>query len=150
MKKTIGTAVTAMMLSIGIAGSSIAEPDGSQHLRGIGGRIFLVDVEVISSLVPELPVGTKFPNCYIFDNGGVWIDPGFPVPGTWMQHSTGAATPYTAFADADGLAILQEGYVTPAMGGGALQLDALSTVLIGELKLAEFASVGAEVDTCPL
>ena len=150
MKNTIFAPVIAIMLSIGIAGSSVAEPDGSQHLRGMGGRIFLVDVEVVSSLIPELPAGTVFPNCYIFDNGGVWIDPAFPVPGTWMQHSNGAATPYTAFADADGLVLLQEGFVTPGMGRGILQLDAFSTLLLGELKLAEFASVGSEVDACPL
>lgn len=128
-----------------------AAPGGSQHLRGLGGRVFLVEVEVVSSILgDELPVGTVFPNCYFFENGGVWNDPGFSVLGTWMQHSNGAKTSYTAFADDDGLVLLQEGSVTPARGKGVLQLEALSTLLVGELKLAEFVSVGSEVAECPL
>jgi hypothetical protein len=67
-----------------------------------------------------------------------------------MQHSNGAKTTYTAFADADGLVLLQEGSVTPALGNGVLRLEALSTLLVGELKLAEFVSVGSEFDECPL
>ena len=150
MKKTIFIGVAVLMSSLGVIGSAVADPDGSQNLRGMGGRTFLVEVEVVASLVPELPVGTVFPNCYTFENGGNWIDPGFPVPGTWMQHSVGSATPYTAFADAGGLVIVQEGSVTPALGGGNLQIHAYSTVLLGEVKLAEFVSVGEEVESCPL
>ena len=93
IKKTLITTIVGLMLSISISGSAWSVPNGSQNLRGMGGRIFLVEVEVISSLLgDELPVGTIFPNCYFFDNGGVWNDPSFPVLGTWMQHKPGAAT----------------------------------------------------------
>ena len=146
--------ITAVCLAaagiIGLVETAGATPDGSQHLRGLGGRVFLVEVEVVSSILgDDLPVGTVFPNCYFFENGGAWIDPGF-VPGTWMQHTPGAATTYTAFADAGGLVLLQEGSVTPAQGNGVLQLEVFSTLLVGELKLAEFVSVGSEVEGCPL
>ncbi len=149
IKRALFTAVTGMIISFGIASSAWAEPDESQRLRGMAGRVFLVEVEVVYSILgDDLPVGTVFPNCYFFENGGVWNDPGFPVLGTWVQDTNGAATTYTAFADADGLVILQKGSVTPARG--VLQLEAFSTLLVGELILAEFVSVGSEVDECPL
>ena len=151
MRRSMFTAIVSFILIIGIVGSVMAVPKESQNLRGLGGRVFLVDVEVISTLIPGLtgPVGFVFQNCYFFANGGVWTDPGFPVDGTWMQHSTGANTTYTAVAQAGDLALIQEGAVTPAHGAGILQLEAFSTLLSGDLTLAEFLSDGAEVDECP-
>jgi hypothetical protein len=152
MRKKLNLAIVcALITTIGLVETVGATPDGSQRLRGMAGRVFLVEVEVVSSILgDDLPVGTVFPNCYFFDNGGVWVDPGFPEAGTWMQHSNGAKTTYTAFADADGLVLMQDGSVTPAHGNGVLQLEAFSTLIVGELTLAEFVSVGSEVDDCPL
>ena len=155
MKKRIVTAFVAVMLSIGLAGTSMAESGSEEENQSLGGRIFLVEVEVVSSLVPELPVGTVFPNCYIFDHGGIWIDPAFPDPtapvsGTWLQHRDHLNTPYTAFADADGLVILQRGWIGSFRRHSALKIRAHSTVFVGELKLAKFVSKGEEVSECPL
>ena len=143
-----------MIAAIGIVDSVRATPDGSQRLRGLGGRVFLVEVEVVASVLAELPVGTVFPNCYFFEDDGTWIDPAFPnpetpVPGTWMQHSNGTKTTYTASADA-GILLWQDGTITPASGAGVLQLEAFSTVFFGDFALADFVSVGSEVDECPL
>ena len=72
-------------------------------------------------------------NCYTFNDDGTWDDPEFlpgtPVPGTWVQHSNGAKTSYTAtaiFPIGGGMAVqlIQTGTVTPANGGGILQLEA--------------------------
>ena len=76
--------LVATLGAIGIVESVGATPDGSQRLRGMAGRVFLVEVEVVSTVIPDDtgPEGTVFPNCYFFDNGGVWEDPLFPVLGT--------------------------------------------------------------------
>lgn len=129
--KTFFTAVMLTLVSVGFIGSVWAAPDGSQRLRGLGGRTFAVMVTDLTS--GEAP----FANCYTFNEDGSWDDPEFlpgnPVPGTWVQDSTGAKTSYTATAIApigQGLAVLltQVGTVTPANGGGTLQLDAHNTV----------------------
>ena len=153
-KTTFFAAVLGVAVSLGIVGLAVADPDGSQRLRGLGDRVFLVEVEVVASVLEELPVGTVFPNCYFFEADGTWVDPAFPnpetpVPGTWTQHSNGAKTTYSASADA-GIVLWQEGTVTPAKGGGVLQLEAFSTLWFGDFALAEFVSVGSEVDECPL
>jgi len=132
----------------GIVGTVAAAPDGSQRLRGLGDRVFLVNVEVIADPGGVFPPGFTFPNCYIFNADGSWIDPGFPVGGTWVQDSVGTKTGYSASADAGGGAVLvQEGLVTPAKGGGVLQITAHSAF---DLLGLEFLSVGFEVDGCPL
>ena len=154
--KTFFTAVMLTLVSVGFIGSVWAAPDGSQRLRGLGGRVFLVEVEVLAAEdgfgLP--PVGFIFANCYFFEVDGSWIDPAFPdpaspVPGTWVQHSTGAKTTYSAFSDV-GILLWQDGTVTPARGRGVLQLEAYSTVFYGDFPLAKFRSVGEEVDECPL
>jgi hypothetical protein len=76
-------------------------------------------------------------------------DPAAPVPGTWMQHSNGTRTTYTASADV-GIVLWQEGMITPAHDKGVLQLEAYSSVFFGDFSLADFLSVGSEVDECPL
>ena len=153
-RKALFAAVTGTIISFGIIGSAGADPDGSQRNRGLGGRVFLVNVEVVASVLEELPVGTMFPNCYFFEPDGTWVDPAFPnpdtpVPGTWMQHSNGATTTYTASSEV-GIVLWQEGSVTPAKGRGVLQLEAFSILWFGDFALAEFVSVGSEVDECPL
>jgi hypothetical protein len=106
------------------------------------------------AFIPDFSVGDRFPNCYFFEADGTWVDPAFPrpenpVPGTWIQHSVGAKTDYTAFAEV-GILLWQEGTVTPAQGRGVLQLEAHTAVFFGDFALAEFVSVGSEVDECPL
>lgn len=132
----------------GIVGTVAAAPDGSQRLRGLGDRVFLVNVEVIADPNGIFPPGFIFPNCYFFNADGSWVDPGFPVPGTWEQDSVGAKTGYSATADAgEGIVLLQNGVVTPADGRGVLQITAHSEAAIFGL---EFLSVGFEVEECPL
>lgn len=133
---------------VGIVETVAAAPEGSQRLRGLGDRVFLVNVEVVADPLGIFPPGFIFPNCYFFVADGTWIDPGFPVPGTWTQDSVGANTGYSASADAgDGAVLLQEGLVTPAQGGGVLQITAYSEFAALGLQ---FVSVGFEVEECPL
>lgn len=148
--------IITLITAIGLVETVGATPDGSQRLRGLGGRVFLVEVEVVSALdccgLP--PVGFVFPNCYFFEPDGTWVDPAFPrpeavVPGNWIQHSNGTKTTYTASVDA-GVVLIQDGTITPANGKGVLQLEAFTTVWFGDFPLAEFVSVGSEVDECPL
>jgi hypothetical protein len=130
-----------------------AEPDDSQRLRGLGGRDFAVHVTGILE-GNEL----AFDNCYTFESNGVWLDPLFAAPGTWVQHSVGTATAYTGSASAPVLPgitvhIVQEGEVTPAQGGGVLQLIAHNVIFLtvegyGEIPLGELTSVGHETDSC--
>jgi len=133
----------------GFVGTVAAAPDGSQRLRGLGDRVFLVNVEVIADPGGLIGVGVTFPNCYIFEADGTWIDPAFPGgPGTWEQDSVGTKTGYSASAGtAPGLVVLQEGWVTPAQGGGVLQITAHSAA---QLLGLEFYSIGFEVEECPL
>ena len=149
--KSKASFIFAIGVIIGVFGSveSVeAAPDGSQRLRGLGDRVFLVNVEVVADPGGFFPPGFSFPNCYIFNADGSWVDPGFPVPGTWEQDSVGAKTGYSATADAGGgLVLLQNGVVTPANGGGVLQITAHSEAAIFGL---EFLSVGFEVEDCPL
>ena len=142
---------------LGIVETVAAAPGGPQRLRGLDDRQFMVTVEVVSSDFADVPVGDTFPNCYVFDAGGVWIDPGFPFPGNWEQHSVGAKTSYNAWAGIPEVFILtQEGLVTPAMGGGVLQLTAISELFVAEDVIdegfqevnVEFYSVGYEVEEC--
>ena len=154
--KSYLTILVLLITAIGFVDTGWATPDGSQRLRGLGGRIFLVEVEVVFAEdgfgIP--PVGSFFSNCYFFGPDGTWVDPAFPSPGAsvagdWMQHSNGANTAYTASVDA-GVVLWQDGTVTPAKGKGVLQLEAFTTVLYGDWVLGEFISIGHEVDECPL
>jgi len=143
------TCVCCLMAGLaGIVETAMAAPDGSQRLRGLGDRVFLVNVEVVADPGGFFPPGFVFPNCYFFNADGAWVDPGFPVPGTWAQDSVGASTGYSATADAGGgLVLVQDGVVTPAEGRGVLQITAYSTA---DLLGLEFLSVGFEVEECPL
>ena len=157
LKKLI--AIFAIFGIVSAIETAWATPEGSQNLRGLGGRVFFVEVQ-------DLFAGTTFPNCYTFYSDGVWEDPPFPVLGTWSQDTNGAATTYSAGAVAEGLNIgtddepflvtlvlEQRGSVTPARGRGNLQLWAFSQAIIvelGDLVVGEFISIGYEVDECPL
>ena len=148
----------AIMGLLGLTTSAAADPKESQNLRGLGGRSFAVEV---TDLIEPPGPGNPFANCYTFNPDGSWDDPLFPVPGTWSQDSTGAATSYTATAIlpvGGGVAVLltQVGTVTPANGGGTLQLDAFNTVdLVLESDpevviqgITTLTSVGAQDDSC--
>ena len=146
---------------VGLVKNVAATPDGSQRLRGLGERTFAVEVT-------DLTDGRTFNNCYTFNEDGSWIDPmfldpDFILPGTWEQDSTGAKTSYTATAWAvledEGIGILltQVGTVTPAKGGGILQLDADNTVDITDpddptviFVTFYLKSVGYQDDECSL
>jgi len=135
--KTFITLVCGLIVGVfGFVEVVAAAPDGPQRLRGLDDRQFMVNVEVVSvndpfGLIGDT-VGDTFLNCYVFNAGGEWIDPGFPVPGNWEQDSVGAKTGYSASAIAFGgvVIITQEGLVTPGLGGGVLQLTAYSNVVV--------------------
>lgn len=141
--------------AIGIVGTSWADPDGSQRLRGMGDRVFLVTVELTadpSGAFPA-PIGTTFPNCYVFaaepdDDGNNWFETLFPdTKGVWYQNSTGAKTSYSVTAmTVDGIPITQWGHVTPARGKGVLQFVADSFAFPGAPFEVAFLSVGEEID----
>ena len=46
-----------LVAATGIGQTAGAAPDGSRRLRGFGDRVFLVEAEVVASLLDELPVG---------------------------------------------------------------------------------------------
>jgi hypothetical protein len=121
-------------------GVAHADPAGPQRLRGLDGRIFLVDVKPIDD-----PLGpTIFSNCYTFGVDGGWIDAVVPtIPFVWEQTSTGASTDYTVF-DPTG-AEFQTGHIGPANGGGSLELRASTPVT----PLGPLYSFGHEVAACP-
>jgi hypothetical protein len=155
--KTFLTIVMLTLVSVGFIGSVWAVPGGSQRLRGLADRIFVIEGEYLFSdeTVGIPPVGTKFDNCYYFNDGN-WVDPlfleGFIVPGQWIQYSNGAKTSYTATAEVDVgfvISLVQDGTVTPARGKGTPQLEAFSTVRFGDDVVAEVLSIGNEVDECP-
>ena len=162
--KRILTGAICLVFSFGMIGAAMAVPDGSQRLRGLGGRVFQVDVN-------NLTTGDMFPNCYGFNSDGSWDDPlflpGNPVPGTWVQHSNGARTTYTAEAEAELvipgfgtllIELVQEGSVTPARGKGTLQLYAETTVYISLLTpdgpfllgIEEIISIGEQNNDCSI
>lgn len=169
MKNNLRSAATigliASGLAIGVVESVEAVPDDSQRLRGLAGRVFAIHGEYLDSRPPAAPpVGTTFDNCYYFNADGLWLDPKFPdpgnpanmpengsvIPGTWIQHTNGAKTSYTALAELPGvLNLIQNGTVTPAGGRGTLQFEAYSTVLLFGRVIAEIVSLGQEVDECP-
>ncbi len=161
-RKTNIAVIIGTMISMSFAGLASADPDGSQRLRGLGGRVFLVQVH-------DLFNDVYFDNCYTFYEDGTWDDPLFPVLGSWEQDSVGAKTSYSAQALAEDfnigsedepflvdLLLEQVGKVTPAKGKGTLQLSAFSQAIFVEflggddLVVGEFVSVGHEVGECPL
>jgi len=147
VQRKLATGLIAAMCVVGFVGTLDAAPEGSQRLRGLGDRVFAVHVvELTGNLGPW-----EFDNCYFFEGDGTWIDPGFPAPGSWGQHSTGARTSYSASAEVPelGYRLDQQGDVTPAHGKGTLQIEAISTFFVEGEKFLEFLSVGEEVDTCP-
>jgi hypothetical protein len=155
--------IIGLLATLGVIGGSIGIVETAEA-EGLGGRSFQVKVKQISGARPPaeppapMPPG---PNCYTFEADGTWIDPLFlgpnlPVfPGTWVQHTEGAITRYTAMAESPefpflpALVLVQNGHVTPTFSKGQLRLKAFSTVFIGGQAVAEFVSTGYEVDGCP-
>ena len=146
-----------LIFAVGIFGAVaplMATPDESQRLRGLEGRVFEVVVQNLTTGEPP------FQNCYIFLEDGIWIDPEFPVPGTWVQHTNGASTTYTGEAFFEiptilSVLLVQEGAVTPAQGSGVLQLEAISRATGflpgpgGPIEIDwEFLSVGFQNNDC--
>lgn len=133
-----------------------AKPDGSQRLRGLGDRVFLVTAELTEDLVGiGLPIGTTFPNCYIFaeepnGEGYNWFESAFPdAKGIWAQQSNGAKTRFAMQAINGPDVVRQWGQVTPGHGKGNLQITVVSTVDFfggGDPNELEFYSIGEEID----
>ena len=171
-RKAYLSAVIGLLATFGIFGGSIgivdtAEASTNGHHSGdsLSGRSFNVNVK-------NLDDGTSVRNCYTFKEDGTWIDPAFlgPTPeeglspGTWVQHTGGFITRYTAFAKTafpidigDGLVgpfrLIQNGTVTPTWRKGKLRLRAYSTLIIeaegiGDIVIVNFLSTGKSVDSC--
>ena len=153
---TIISALIATLGVIGLVETVGADPEESQRLRGLGGRTFAIQVTNLTAQTPPEH------NCYTFNEDGSWIDYrfllGFPIPGTWAQDSVGASTSYTATAQAPlqfvTIDLIQNGTVTPALGMGTLQLEAMSNAKVVSnidgtvLVEADFHSVGYEDSEC--
>jgi hypothetical protein len=151
------TTIITTFSILGLASTVTAAPDDSQRLRGLGDRVFLVTAELtVDRLGIGLPIGTTFPNCYIFlaeadAEGNNWFESAFPdVKGTWAQDSNGAKTSYgvEAINSVSGDRITQWGRVTPARGKGVLQLvaDSFVDIIPGGPAELEFYSVGEQID----
>ncbi len=167
-----GLVVTATV--IGFTGAAEAEGDGKdgydQHSHDhdghatLSGRTFAIKGEYLyvnAALVPPqvLKAGDTFLNCYTFEedgiedtlDSGVWVDPLFPAQGTWVQHSKGRVSRYTAYADSTdvtGLLLVQNGTVRPGYDKHHARLKAHSTVsvpAIGQV-IATVLSIGYEVE----
>lgn len=126
-------------------------PNAASGLEPSVAGAFEVIVKVTATIIPGAtgPVGTEFPNCYTFQEDGVWIDPGFPELGTWTQDAIrGATARYTATAQVDGLLLEQGGKVTPFRGRDSRKLKAYTSLAADGTVLAEFLSRGHEVDSC--
>lgn len=161
MKNKIQAMVAGVLIAavgaLGFFETLEAAPKESQRLRGMEGRAFLVEAFLDPDFTIPNPPGGSY--CYIFNSEGEWIDERFafdgpPVPGMWEQDSVGAATGYTAMASAFGgfVEIYQTGHVTPARGGGVLQLEAATDIFLeGEFLFAVFArGHEVEADECSL
>lgn len=151
-----------IIAGVGMIGSLAGHADDDGPFGGLAGTVFVVRAEVVASVDPGLPVGTVFDNCYHFYEDGIWFDPlypepGFGVPGVWVQHAERPKIAYTAtVADQSvtpGLLLIQNGTVTPGPASGKkAQVVAYTTVFsVAEenLPLVEVKSVGVGADACP-
>lgn len=181
MKKiTCLSAVVGLFATFGVIGGSIgiidtaeASSSRSHSSYSLAGRSFQIHGTYVSWNEAIFgPTPPDFENCYTFvdDDVNTWLDPLFPgpgmaVPGTWVQHTGGLVTNYTAFAevtDAFGpgvdLSLIQNGTVTPTFRSGKQRLNAYSTVYAGPLPpesglprtvvLGVVLSRGFSVDSC--
>ena len=144
---------------LGLNETVSAAPDGSQRLRGLGDRVFMVTVELtkdefeVFKGIFGVEVGTTFPNCYIFDSevdnvGNNWSESAAPTVGFWSQNSVGAKTSYQVINQTG---FEQLGQVTPARGKGLLQLEAVSTLEDAGLEFFSwgFEVQGTDILNCP-
>lgn len=182
MKKSASSfAAIALLATFGVGGSSIGFVDtaeasnyGHKSSRSLAGRAFQIHGTWVVWNDDPAVRPADFINCYTFQNVGfpdfgTWIDPDFPngpggefVPGTWVQHTGGFLTRYTAFANAldpfgAGIdaRLIQNGIVIPTFRRGKLRLNAYSTVILnfggggaGDFVLGVVLSRGHSVDSC--
>jgi hypothetical protein len=174
------SAVVGLLATFGVIGGSIgiidtaeASSSRSHSSYSLAGRSFQIHGTYVSwDEAIGGPTPDDFENCYTFvdDDVNTWLDPlfpapGFAVPGTWVQHTGGFVTNYTAFAEVtDGIApgidlsLIQNGTVTPTFRRGKQRLNAYSTVYFGPLPpesglprtvvLGVVLSRGYSVDSC--
>jgi hypothetical protein len=153
------TILGVMAISIGIGEAADSPSDKSHSHNSLAGRSFLVNVDYL----PPDPT-PSFTNCYTFEEDGTFIDPaflpipGFQYPGTWIQHTDGAETRYTAFAKSPALPdfglpplrLIQNGTVRPPRV--KLRLKAYTTVMLDlegvDVVIANILSTGHEVESC--
>jgi hypothetical protein len=170
-KKAYLIAMIALLATFGVMGGSIelidtAEANSNGHSRHSGyslaGRSFQIKGTYVS-WDDSLGFGPKpadFTNCYTFVDDNTWIDPlfldGFVIPGTWVQHTGGLVTSYTAFAEATDLiapgidlSLIQNGTVTPTFRRGKQRLNAYSTLIVGPgTVVGVVLSRGYSTDSC--
>ncbi len=145
-RRTAGV-LAGLVLAAGASGAAQARPDGPQRLRGLEGRVFLVDVATAAA-----PETTVLVNCYTFGADGTWTDPvaldesGNMIPFTWEQTRVGASTGYIVSFDGEPAddVVFQTGSIRPGPGG-VLELTASTP----GTPLGLLVSTGHEVDSCP-
>jgi hypothetical protein len=139
-----------------VAGEGSPQGDSSGALAG---RIFLVEVEILSSpFFPEYE-GAIFPTCFTFQEDGTWIDlewPGEgaePIPGVWIEHTGFPHVSFTATAKEPSLGwtLVEYGVAGPSQGRGNLKMSTYAMVF-GEANELFFyiQGKGHAVETCPL
>ncbi len=159
----------ALVIALGLILGVVTTVDTAQAGSGknsLAGRAFAIEGEWLASAegfgLP--PAGTVFENCYTFNEDGTWVDPLFPAPAYWIQHTAGRKISYTAIGDGSAFAaiLVQNGTVqqgrrndgdsdsdSDSDGKRKARLTAYSTLyFLGGLVAGEIVSRGHEVDTC--
>ena len=174
-KRALLVAAFMLLATFGVVGGSTgivdtAEASGYGHKSSLSleGRSFQIHGTYVSWDENFGPTPPDFENCYTFRPENVFWDPKFPDPanpsnatdgfieGTWVQHTGGFITRYTAFATGTDLfgpgvdlQLIQNGIVTPTWRRGQLRIRAYSTVTVFGSVLGVVLSTGRSVDECP-
>ncbi len=171
IRKAYLIAAVVLLGTFGVVGGSVdivstaeASSDAHSHGFSLAGRSFRIHGTYVEWNPLAGPTPPDFENCYTFvdDNVQTWLDPLFPdaanpVPGTWIQHTGGLITRYTAFSVSPppsvspelGVLLMQNGIVTPTFRRGKYRLNAYSTVYLGfGAILGVVLSTGHSVDSC--
>ncbi len=157
--------ITRFLLALALStagGATFAGGAGhpNDHPGNLAGRVFLVEVTILSSPVFPDYEGAVFPSCFTFEEDGTWIDlewPGEgadPIPGVWVQHTGFPHVTFTATSNAPwGWTLIEYGIAGPAKGPGMMKMKNYAMVFdaYNDNELVFYIeSKGHAVDACPL
>lgn len=143
-------------------GNAAVAGEGSRkgdYTDALAGRVFLSEVEILSSpFFPEYE-GAVFPTCFTFQEDGTWIDkewPGEgaePIPGVWIEHTGFPHVSFTATAREPSLGwtLVEYGTAGPSQGREKLNMRNYAMVFGPENELIFYIEgEGHAVEACPL